>query len=75
MEVPAVPPLRDGAAWLSWVEGAKDAAGIAVDLASWAAHVFRSGDVERAARIDRLRVIAEAGKLSVTIPPELPNGV
>ena len=65
MEVPAVPPPRDGAAWLSWVEGAKDAAGIAADLASWAAHAFRSGDVERAARIDRLRVIAEAGKLSV----------
>ena len=65
IEVPAAPPPRDGAEWLSWVEGAKDAAGIAADLASWAAHAFRSGDVERAARLDRLRVIAEAGKLSV----------
>ena len=65
MEVPAAPPPRGGAEWLSWVEGAKDAAGIAADLASWAAHAFRSGDMERAARLDRLRVIAEAGKLSV----------
>lgn len=65
MDVPSATPPRGGAEWLHWVEEAKDAAGIAGDLASWSAHALRSGDVERAARLDRLRVIAEAGKLSV----------
>ena len=65
MDVPSVPPPQGDAEWLRWVEGAKDPAGIAADLAAWSAHAFRSGDVERAARIERLRVIAEAGKLSV----------
>ena len=65
MDVPSAPPPQGDAEWLRWVEEAKDPAGMAGDLAAWSAHAFRSGDVERAARIERLRVIAEAGKLSV----------
>lgn len=65
MDVAAAPPPRSDAEWLRWVEEAGDAAGMAGELAAWAVHAFRSGDVERAARLDRLRAIAEAGKLSV----------
>lgn len=67
LEVEGVPPPRDDAEWLRWVGEAGDAAAISGDLAAWRVHTLRSGDVELAARFERLRLIVESGKLSVPV--------
>ena len=71
LDVPAARPPQSDAEWLRWVEEAKEAGAVAGDLASWSAHALRSGDAERAARFDRLRTIAESGKLSVPVVCDL----
>ncbi|NLL37398.1 MAG: DNA polymerase III subunit delta' [Fretibacterium sp.] len=57
-------PVPEGdAAWLDWLRGQKGPEVPAL-LAQWATHALRGRDLGLAARADRLRLMAEQGKLS-----------
>ena len=61
----AAPPSSDGE-WLAWVEGARGGdVPVVAALASWATWALRRGDAPQAAKLDRLRTIAETKNLSV----------
>nr|MCR4817412.1 hypothetical protein [Fretibacterium sp.] len=67
LEVEAVPLPEKDAEWVAWLEGskAKDALAVAADLGGWAAWALSQGDVQRADRLEQLRLIAGTKNLSV----------
>ena len=56
-------PPKENAEWLDWL-GTQKGDDVAVTLARWATHALGEGDVGRAAKAERLRLIAEQEKLS-----------
>ena len=67
LEVEAAPPPGDDRAWLTWLEEARagDAMAVASQLASWSAWALAKGAPWEAARMERLRLIAETRNLAV----------
>ena len=58
-------PLPEGEGeWFSWLEGAKEEADIPGLLASWASALLQEGDLERAARVEKLRLLTLQKNLS-----------
>ena len=64
LETEAAPPPMSDAEWLEWLPEAKDAAVVAIALASWGTWAQRRGDALLAAKLERIRLIAETKNLS-----------
>jgi hypothetical protein len=54
----------DEAQWAGWLCNFKDNVDVAELLSSWTSHFLQTGDVETAARTDRLRLLVRQKKLS-----------
>ena len=69
LEPSASPPPMGDDACLAWLEAArgKDALGVAEDVAAWGAWAMAKGDAKTAARMERIRLIAETKDLSVAM--------
>ena len=67
LEAEASPPPSDDGGWLAWLEEARlgDALAVAGRLAAWSAWALSEGKPWAAARMERLRLIAETRNLSV----------
>ena len=67
LEVKASPPPEKDAEWLAWLDEArgKDAVAVAAGLGEWAAWALSRGDIRRAGRLERFRLIAGTKNLSV----------
>jgi DNA polymerase-3 subunit delta' len=57
--------------WLQWLQNLKEEEDIAACLSSWTEHCLRAGEVESAARMEKLRLLLLQNKLSQTMACDL----
>jgi len=68
---PAAPMPTGSVQWADWVSNFKDNVDPAELLSSWTSHFLQAGDLEAAARADRLRLLVLQKKLSQTMVCDL----
>ena len=61
----------DDPSWLAWLKSQKDIADVSKYLSAWTNSALLDGDYIRAAKLERLRLISEQEKLSVTMMCDL----